>query len=90
MNWDDSCVPSDTDYEIYEGMLGSFSSHKAEVCSTNGGTAWMLTPAAESSYFIVVPRNVNREGSYGTNGVGIERPTAVDACLPQAMAPACR
>jgi hypothetical protein len=34
--WGGSCLPTDGDYEIYEGQIGDYTSHQAIVCSTGG------------------------------------------------------
>lgn len=83
--WGASCAPADGDYAVYEGTLGSFAAHARRTCSTAGATTWTLTPLAGDRFFLVVPVHADREGSYGTNASGIERPQAVDACLPQAF-----
>jgi hypothetical protein len=84
--WGKSCVSSDLDYAIYEGALGDFGNHTSTLCSTGGATSQTLTPLAGDRYYLVVPMNGSEEGSYGTSGAGVERPTAVAACLPQALA----
>ena len=89
LTWGSSCSASDTDYEIYEGTLGLFTSHTARFCTT-GGAATLTFPApAGSAYYLVVPRNAAREGSYGRASDGSERPQGIEACLPRALAPAC-
>jgi hypothetical protein len=89
MSWGASCAAGDTDYAIYEGALGSFAGHASRFCSTSGATTLTFGPAAESSYYLVVPRNLDREGSYGTDSGGDQRPQGGGACLPQALAPGC-
>jgi probable HAF family extracellular repeat protein len=81
--WDPSCVPTDTDYAIYEGDLGSFTSHQAAFCSSGGLTSMTFTPREGSAYFLVVPRNAAREGKYGMDSAGDERAQAANACLTQ-------
>ena len=73
----------DTDYEIYEGALGDFTSHADITCSTGGATTLDVTPAAGNTYYLVVPANRSFEGSYGADSGGVERPTGASACLPQ-------
>ncbi len=87
LSWGASCAPSDTDYEIYEGTLGSFYSHSALYCSTGGATTKTFTPAAGATYYLVVPRNGPLEGSYGLRTGDIERPAGLNACLAQLVAP---
>jgi hypothetical protein len=74
---------SDGDYEIYEGTIGSWYSHELRYCSTGGITSKTFTPLAGNSYYLVVPTNGTREGSYGTNSAGVERPPGSPACLTQ-------
>ena len=81
-----SCNPSDTDHAIYEGTLGSFTSHVPVTCSTNNGHTWNFTPLAGNRYFLLVPINASKEGSYGLSGAGIERPVSAAACKPQLVA----
>ena len=78
LSWDASCVAGDDDYEIYEGEGGDFTSHTSKLCTTLGATSATFVPAAGSSYYLVVPRNADREGSYGTDSNGIERPQGTD------------
>lgn len=89
LSWGASCVASDSDYAIYEGTLGQFDTHLPAVCSSGGELTRTLTPAAGDRYFLVVPRNAEREGSYGVDSVGSPRASSASACLPQALAPAC-
>ncbi|HVQ34878.1 MAG TPA: sialidase family protein [Candidatus Bathyarchaeia archaeon] len=82
--WGPACTPSD-DYAVYEGALGSFSSHAKRTCSTGGVRAYTLTPSAGDRYFLVVPLRADREGSYGAGAAG-ERSPAPSACRPQTIA----
>ena len=52
-------------------------------------TTATLTPGVSDSYYLVVPRNVSMEGSYGTTGVGAQRPPALTACSTQVLDPLC-
>lgn len=90
LTWGDSCVAGDIDYAVYEGTLGAWSSHAPLLCSTGGLTQSTIAPSAGSTYFLVVPRNAAREGSYGARSDGTERPAGVPACLPQKVAAACQ
>jgi hypothetical protein len=81
-----SCNPADTDHAIYEGTLGSFTSHVPVTCSTAPGHSWNFTPQAGNRYFLLVPINATREGSYGLGAGGAERPVSASACKPQLMA----
>ena len=83
---DSSCLESDADYALYEGTLGNFTSHVPVTCSSAPGSSWNFTPAAGNRYFLLVPVNATREGSYGLGAGGAERPASASACKPQAVA----
>jgi hypothetical protein len=83
LSWDPSCVADDSDYAIYEGLVGDFTSHGLRYCSTDGATTKTLTPGVGDTYYLVVPRNSMREGSYGADSEGNERPQSTTACLVQ-------
>lgn len=87
LEWGATCVSGDTDYEIYAGQLGDFASHSAIFCSTNGQTVLTFEDVGMDSYFLVVPRDDTREGSYGRDSSGAERPVSSLACLEQALIP---
>ena len=98
LTWGPSCLTSDRDYEIYEGNLGAattefFYSHTAKpgFCSTGGAFAATFADPnpAGGFYWLVVPRNALREGSYGesfTGACGGERPVGILQCMPQELA----
>jgi hypothetical protein len=83
LSWGASCGAGDTDYEIYEGRIGDFRSHAPRACSTGGAAAATFEPAAGNAYYLVVPRNADSEGSYGTGTNRVERPLGLRACLPR-------
>jgi len=86
LNWGTSCVSGDTDFAIYEGVLGDFTSHAAGSCTTGGSTtAVVLQPASGSTYYLVVPHNTVWEGSHGYRSNGVERPRGASACFSQAV-----
>ena len=80
--WQGSCAGSEDDYAVYEGTLGSFTSHTPRACSTGGTASHALTPSAGDTYYLVVPIHADREGSYGD-----ERPPSTTACAPQQVRP---
>jgi len=84
--WGPSCLNSDIDYEVYEGVLGDWTSHTPNLCGTNNVTEALIDPRPESTYYLVVPRNAAFEGSYGTNSYGDERPRSFAACADQIIA----
>ncbi len=86
LTWDASCRGADTDYGVYEGALGNFESHESRLCSTGGATTAEVPPDPGNRFFLVVPRNSVREGSYGQNNFGLERPAGATTCLDQALA----
>jgi len=89
LSWGSSCAAGDTDYEIYEGSLGSFYSHAQKFCTTGGATTKTFPQPAGNAYYLVVPRNSVSEGSYGHAGGGAEIPQGTAACLPQQIAQTC-
>ena len=72
LRWGTSCSSGDSDFEIYEGSVGAFTSHTPLLCSTGGSTQATFTPSPDNRYYLVVPRNAAKEGSYGTNSSGAE------------------
>ncbi|HUD72291.1 MAG TPA: hypothetical protein VMQ62_10045 [Dongiaceae bacterium] len=89
LSWSASCASGDIDYEIYEGVVGSFSDPLPIACSTFGLTSMVIAPAPGNTWYLVVPRNAAVEGSYGARSDGSERPASSSACLEQSLAPAC-
>ena len=84
LTWDASCSGNDTDYAVYDGKLGNFTSHRPVVCSTGGNTeSSPFIPEPGDRYFLVVPRHATHEGSYGTDSEEDQRPPSGLACLPQ-------
>src|SRR5262249_16993642 len=77
-----SCRPEDSDYEVYEGVLGQFTSHAPRLCTTSGSTTVTLMPSGGSTYYLIVPVNGVLEGSYGRDSQGMERPPGASACRP--------
>ena len=90
LSWGAACIPSGSDYAVYEGVLGSYYSHASKLCTTGGSTSALLTPGTGSRYYLVVPTNALFEGSYGNNSLGIEIPVGGGACRMQKLgAPTC-
>ena len=83
-----SCNPSDTDYVVYQGTIGSYYSHTRVLCSTGGGRMPIVTPPPGNWYFLVGPRNATREGSLGQASNGTERPGGTISCFTR-LALAC-
>lgn len=89
MSWTASCVPTDTDYEVYEGTIGTWTSHAPKTCSTGGSTTATITPAAGSTYYLIVPTDTANEGSYGYTGAWAERPLGTSSCHTQVIGGSC-
>jgi hypothetical protein len=85
LNWDPSCNPGDSDYEVYEGTLGIFTSHAGIVCSTGGLTSSTFVAPGGDAYYLVVPGNASSQGSYGVDSLGAQRPASLSACNPQSL-----
>src|SRR6185436_17605124 len=73
LTWGASCNPSDTDYSVYEGAIGNFSSHSSLTCTTGNATTTVVTPAAGGRYFLVGTLNGTYESSLGRMSGGAER-----------------
>jgi hypothetical protein len=84
--WGASCLASDVDYEVYEGLLGSPTSHVPVTCSTTGARSWTLAPASGARFYLVVPHNGVYEGSAGTRSDGSERLPGAFACRGRRIA----
>ena len=82
--WGASCRPGDTSYALYEGALGSFTSHVPVLCDVFD-TFLSDTPSAGNRYYLVVPSDGAIEGSYGVDGDGNERLPSASACHPQSF-----
>lgn len=74
LSWGASCSDDVTDYTVHEGTLGSWYSHQAIDCSTGDVPGTTITPAAGSTYYLIVPVTADAEGSYGSDSTGQERP----------------
>jgi hypothetical protein len=85
LSWGTSCLTSDTDYEIYEGTAGLYTTHVPLFCTTSGATNLTFTPSGTDTYYLVVPRTATREGSYGLDSTGTERPPGASVCQTQAV-----
>ena len=64
LSWDASCLATDTDFAIYEGSLGDFTSHEPRFCDTGGLTTITFAPGTGDRYYLVTPRNADNDGSY--------------------------
>jgi hypothetical protein len=81
LSWSAGCSGGATDYGIYEGTMGAWSSHVAIACTDAGGDRMeTVTPGPGNRYYLVVPRNDDAEGSYGMRSGSLERPVGASAC----------
>lgn len=87
MSWSASCLAGDSDYEIYEGVLGNWYAHTPlpGFCSTGGATTATVTPSAGSHYYLIVPSDGTIEGSYGRDSDSTNRPALAGACKSQTV-----
>jgi len=84
LSWGDSCVLADSDYGIYEGrIIAPFNQHGSMTCSTGGSTTATISPAVDSSYYLIVPNNGAFEGDYGQASGGLPRGQGSSSCLIQ-------
>jgi hypothetical protein len=44
LSWGAACIPSGTDYAVYEGTIGSWYDHASRLCTTGGATNAVLAP----------------------------------------------
>ncbi len=84
--WEESCSSWDTNYAIYEGTLGDFTSHRHVTCGTGGSNSATLSPQNEDAYYLVVPLSESREGSYGRGSDVNERVQGAPSCMVQELA----
>ena len=87
--WGASCAAGDDDYEVYEGSIGTWYDHGPRLCTTAGATSVTFSPPPGDRYFLIVPRNAAREGSYGARSDGTQLPQGSSSCLAQKVALTC-
>ncbi len=87
LSWAPSCLTGDTDYAVYEGVIPNFSTWTDKVCSTGGQTTQMITPDPQSTFYLVVPNDGIRQGSFGRNSAGEERIPPETLCYDRILSP---
>jgi hypothetical protein len=88
VTWGASCAPSNPDYAVYEGAIGSWYSHAPLLCTSGGALSVTIAPSAGDRYYLVAPIAGDFTGSLGTSTSGGERPDGVPACTDdRALAP---
>ncbi len=76
-----------TSYGVYRGSL-PFSDYDHEYLTCSMPSLGYTDYSATGNYYLVVPNNVESEGSYGTSYPGNnERPSSSNACKPQNINP---
>ena len=66
---------------VYRRTGHSGNGSIASICG--GATSWSFGRLGDALYYLVVPNNGLREGSYGTGLQDAERPASSLSCLPQ-------
>ncbi len=89
LEWLDACPQAGTDYAIYEGDLGVYTTHTSIQCGTSGANTMTVTPLPGNAYYLVVPIEEGTERSYGLDSSGSERPVGLAACSAQQIVNAC-
>jgi len=85
LDWGPSCLLTDVDYAVFEGAIGSYTSHLPVLCTTEGAMTVTITPGVEDRYYLVVPLGADREGSYKLDSERVERPPGAGSCLSQSI-----
>ena len=80
LTWSASTSAGAEDYGIYQGTIGTWTSHASITCSTGSALTADVTPGTGNRYYLVVPNNRNDEGSYGKRSSGVERPPGSSPC----------
>jgi hypothetical protein len=90
LSWGASCIATDFDYVVYEGVIEDFTSHvpvAAPNCTTGGATSATITPGTGNRYYLIVPlSSTGFEGSYGFESDGTTtttRPASLSPCAAQ-------
>jgi hypothetical protein len=81
--WGASCGAAATDYAVYEGTIGSWTSHAPLECTTANTPSATVTPSDGNHYYLIVPLSPLSEmleGSYGTDSAGGEIPQSASPC----------
>jgi hypothetical protein len=84
LSWADVCGDASSDYSIYRGPIGQFDNPTPLLCSTGLSTTAIIQPIADSSYYLIVPNNAVREGSYG-EATSAPRNASLASCYAQAV-----
>ena len=76
LSWSPSCSDGASDYAVYSGIMGTWDQHSPVTCFDAGDdfTETVGGLLIGNRYFLVVPLDPSREGSYGAASNGAERP----------------
>lgn len=81
IGWSPSDCGGGTDYGVYEGRLGDWTSHRQIDCYDDGGDLEEVVEfASGDTYYLVVPHSVVSEGSFGTDSSSTERSRGISGC----------
>jgi len=89
LTWSLTCLGTETDYGIYEGSLGDFTSHSRRRCGTSGATETTFAAPSGDAYYLVVPYNGDYEASYGTDSSGVPRVVGTTTCTAEQTTGSC-
>jgi len=86
LTWSDSCSEASPAAGIHVGIIGNYYSHFGLGCNYENGSALLTWLEVQGPrYFVVVPVSPNREGSYGLDWNGAERPASNAYCFEQSI-----
>ena len=78
------------DYGVHQGSLAALTGgaydHDSVACTTGGITTYTTTMPAGSLYFLISAVTASKEGSYGQDSIGAERPASLASCRPRSLA----
>src|SRR4030042_1810313 len=75
-----------TDYGVYRGSLPFLIyDHSAILCTTGGLTSAQINEDTNNYYYLITAQDGNKEGSYGIDSSGNQRPAASAPCLTQQL-----
>lgn len=82
LSWGATCGTAGNDYAVYEGTLGSWTSHvPSQGCTTLGAFSFPgFGTISADAYYLVVPFEITHEGSYGQRSSGAEIPPSAAPC----------
>jgi hypothetical protein len=89
--WTTSCSAGAEDYGIYEGVIGTWTSHRKKLCVDADGSPLSedFPPGPGDRYYLVVPHNFEEEGAYGLDYDPTRIPNRVERLQPSAITDRC-